>query len=699
MNLSFGTRTLLEDGDILGGITQFFQGLFDSIAYFIPKLLYWLCASILQIVDLCQSLFRKLVGLDTYYVAGSEVEQSGDIIFSIFKNTFLGEGTYKAMNTAFWSITLLGLILLFVTTIAGLLRNEYSPDKEKLNSKSGVVKNALKAVASLILIPLTCFFCLFIGNAVIVAVDAATQPLNSATVAISEEVAGFTDYELDNGKKTAAAFCLWGANVPTPYTPISGIMFRSACYNANRARLDANFFNDVILYEGEIPDGYTTNFGAFNMAEDRDHCATMIDEAFELNIRVTNPAKLYDAPGIDKVGANSGIFSTNATISNMSRFNVGLVSYYYNLWHFDFVVAFAFAIFIGKLFLEVTLGLMQRIIEIMALLFFLPIVLSFMPVDDSAGFKKWRAHFITKTLSAYVTIISFNIFFIIYPLLRGFRFFESGLVFDAVNNIVSAIFVLAGLLSIKTINEMFATMFMIDKITANAMKSGEAAMQGTMQLAEKGVKATVGLAKIPLAPVAGIMKHGFAAGKAKFTDWAADRRDSRRKAAVDAATDKARQKSYQDGAEEAYKNSSNKTADMAQDAVDYQQYRNQGEETFANDYIRRQAIEENNSTGLGRGGAKLSGAALENVIQRRQRDFQADQTSNKELMDKINRYKKAESDGQEAGEKAGKKFDQRQQARQEGVKAGVGAAASGVSTPLGFLKDLVGWDNVFGKKK
>ena len=34
-----------------------------------------------------------------------------------------------------------------------------------------------------------------------------------------------------------------------------------------------------------------------------------------------------------------------------------------------------------------------------------------MPVDNGTGFGKWRAHFITKTLSAYVTIISLNIFF------------------------------------------------------------------------------------------------------------------------------------------------------------------------------------------------------------------------------------------------------------------------------------------------
>lgn len=506
------------------------DNLINEILYFIPKVMYFLWASLTQIIDLCQALFRKLVGLDTYYMAGNKVEQSGDILFAIFRNTFLGEGVYKSMNTAFWSITLLGLILLFITTIAGILRNEYTPDKEKLNSKSGVMKNAFKALISLIVIPLTCFFCLFVGNSVIVAVDAATQPQTAATVVISEEVEGLTSYELDNGKKTYSAFALWGTTVPTSYTPISGIIFRAACTDANRVRLSDDFYNNVIMMKDEVPEGYTTNFNAFNHADSQEECANMIDEAFELNIKITNPSKLYT---VEIIGGNTGLWHNEKVVSSFNRFNVGMISYYYDLWHFDFIVAFAFAIFIGKLFLEITLGLMQRLIEIMGLIFFLPIVASFMPVDNGAGFGKWRAHFITKTLSAYVTIISLNIFFIIYPLLKQFQFFGPG--FEIVDRLLSSIFVLAGLLSIKTLNNMFATMFMIDKITANVMDSGANAMGGVKDLAEKGVKSTVGVAKLPLAPVIGGMKHGFAAGAAKFQANKEKRLEEKREKAINKA--------------------------------------------------------------------------------------------------------------------------------------------------------------------
>ena len=40
MNLSFGTQTLLEDAGLLDGLKEFFQGLVDTIAYFIPNLLF-----------------------------------------------------------------------------------------------------------------------------------------------------------------------------------------------------------------------------------------------------------------------------------------------------------------------------------------------------------------------------------------------------------------------------------------------------------------------------------------------------------------------------------------------------------------------------------------------------------------------------------------------------------------------------------
>lgn len=669
--MRFGLGSLLDDG--YNGFTDALLSILD----FIPKLLYFLCASIMQVIDLCQSLFRKLVGLDTYYIKGDSTGQTGDIIFSILKNTILGEGSYKSMNTAFWSLILLGLILLFVTTIAGILRNEYTPDKEKLNSKTGVVKNAMKALASLVLIPITCFFCLYLGNAVIVAVDAASQPGTSASVVINEKVEGFTTHkpkEGESGKESMMAFDLWGTTFPTSYTPISGIIFRASCYNANRVRNDSEFYSKVIMIETEVPDGYTTNFNAFNHAVDQTECAEMIDEAFELNVKVADPKSMYNSFDYDITAGDSGIWNTYGTkITNMTKFNVGLVSYYYNLWEFDFIVAFAFAIMIGKLFLEITLGLIQRLIEIMALLFFLPIVLSFMPIDNGAGFGKWRAHFITKALSAYVTIISINIFFIIFPLLRSFRFFGEGIGLSAVNNMLSAIMMLAGMLSIKTINSMFATMFTIDKISANVMDAGAKAMSDTTDLAVKGIKATTGLSKLALAPVAGAVKHGFAKGQAYFANKKEEKRQDKRRQAVE----KAENKHIENNA--ANWNTMN-DVQKAEYKADYEIYKND-EQQFKADYLER---EIRNAHG------GWSDAQVQAEVTNQMNSFNSNPNSNAGLRDRLNEFKNTK----DAGERAGQKFDRNYEAKEKGKEGAKDAVAGALKTPLGFLGDLIDWQGI-----
>ena len=667
------------------GFLDGFLGALEKFFYVVPEFIYFVCSCMFQIIDLCQLLFRKLVGLDTYYIAGSDGAQHGDIIFSIMKNTFLGEGAYKPMNTAFWSITLLGLILLFVTTIAGLLRNEYSPDKEKLNSKSGVMKNAFKALISLVIIPITCFFCLYLGNSIIIAVDAATQPSNDISLYInpedSEDADGFEMYVID-GDETPAAYIMFGlsdAPIPTTFTPMSGIIFRAACYNANRVRLNNDFYTQVIALESQ--EGSTTNFGAFNKAEGPEHCASMIDEAFELGIAIKTPKPLNMNPELfdDPTWCGTSFVGNNNAHKNINRFNLKMVSYYYNLWQFDFIVAFAFAIMIGKLFLEITLGLMQRLIEIMALLFFLPIVASFMPVDDSAGFKKWRAHFITKTLSAYVTIISINIFFIIYPLLRSIKFFPDGMVYDALNNILSAIFMLAGMLSIKTINSMFATMFTIDKISANVMDQGASAMSGVRDLAVKGATATMALAKIPLAPVAGAVKHGFAAGKTFVGNHLQERRERQRENAVT--------RGGQNSVETKMRDSGiTNQAQIDAERNAYADYRSAGS---AEAYANQQIAQEVTNDAAYRGASQ---SVIDAEIQRRQQAFAANPSSNAALRDRMERFREADK----AADKAGSRFDQKHENRKNTVKGMGGAVAQGVSTPLSFLKDLVGWGG--GKK-
>ena len=71
--------------DVIDTVVSGFQAL---IAVF-PKIVYLLTMSILGVIDLFQLLFRKLAGLDCYYVDGNA--QTGDLIYDFIRGILFGE--------------------------------------------------------------------------------------------------------------------------------------------------------------------------------------------------------------------------------------------------------------------------------------------------------------------------------------------------------------------------------------------------------------------------------------------------------------------------------------------------------------------------------------------------------------------------------------------------------------------------------
>ncbi len=93
-------------------IGDFFKSLFDLI----PKIMYLLYASMACVLDVLQLFFRKLAGLDVYYIDGEAVQ--GDIVTN-FITGILGikDGrqnmSYSALSTVFWSMIVFGIIICF----------------------------------------------------------------------------------------------------------------------------------------------------------------------------------------------------------------------------------------------------------------------------------------------------------------------------------------------------------------------------------------------------------------------------------------------------------------------------------------------------------------------------------------------------------------------------------------------------------
>ena len=167
-----------------------------------------------------------------------------------------------------------------------------------------------------------------------------------------------------------------------------------------------------------------------------------------------------------------------------SKFNVGLVFYYYNLWGFNFFIAFAgifaFIVILGN----VIFGLVTRLIQLLALFFVFPPLIGIAPLDDGQAFKNWRKQFVSDTLMAYGAIVGMNIFFLILPFLNTISFFGPGL--EILDGLMDILIILAGLTMVKNLIKLLSGF--IGASDANA--TGEETRKAVGELGGKALSAT-----------------------------------------------------------------------------------------------------------------------------------------------------------------------------------------------------------------
>ncbi|MBQ7885108.1 MAG: hypothetical protein IJ318_03340, partial [Clostridia bacterium] len=153
--------------DVWSKIGDFLAGVFSIV----PKLLYFIISCVLSLIDLCQVAFRKLAGLDPIMIS-NEV-YTGDSVYKLITDA-LFTGRYPAVRTVFWALIILGIFMLFITSIIAVVRLEYAPDKDKGNSKGKVVANFFKAIFSFAVVPIACLFGMYLANSLVVVIDTAT---------------------------------------------------------------------------------------------------------------------------------------------------------------------------------------------------------------------------------------------------------------------------------------------------------------------------------------------------------------------------------------------------------------------------------------------------------------------------------------------------------------------------------------------
>ena len=402
---------------MLNGFWDVLINWFSGLFYFLSVGVYYLIiGGIGKLVDIMQLLFRKFAGLDGISLNGEE----GDIVLQFINSS--------RVQQVFIAMLVLAVVLIFITSFVAVIKTEFN--KSGNNNKKVVLKNAIRGVANFVIVPIVCVFGVIVGNALLNAIDGATKPEQSAT--------------------------------------ISGQMFVAGGYNSNRVRQGENTGENASGYAKGTVGSWVTGgekngigYGSFGIFKDdttglaKKSAADYIDNAFATNLTInlsnlsTEEKTLiyaggesgefayvylnyfslgafpwghntfnYNIDGINGVTLESNGYNKDNTTLTFSIYNVGLVSYYYDLslFTYDYLVASIALIFCIYIFAVTLLGLIKRLFMIVTLFIISPPICALYPLDEGKALGLWRTEFIKQTLSAYSVVIILNIFFLLLPL-------------------------------------------------------------------------------------------------------------------------------------------------------------------------------------------------------------------------------------------------------------------------------------------
>lgn len=505
-------------------IGDFFKSLFDLI----PKVIYLLYASFACVLDVLQLFFRKLAGLDVYYVDGKAI--SGDLVTN-FITGILGINSdnlaYSALSTVFWSMFVFGIIICFASTLIAVIKSHYSYDDKAAKGPMQYVYTAGKAVLNMVAVPIIIVLGLYVSQALLTALDSITSTNSGDIVSmygdkardllVPVDTTSNVTYDNETGEiifdedeSTYIYYDIFGFSAQIRYgthndtswegdafwvseqselaligsknQTFSGSLFRIAAYNANRVR-------------NGTPMSALSGFGSdelfANANNDEELGADMVDTAFANNLHLNYKMDLrYISYSSDSNGVRTSFkyftnFLTQST-SSFSKFNVGLVWYYYDLWQFNFIVAFGAIIVCLTIFINIIFGLMTRVLLCIALFLIAPPLFGLAPLDGGKAGKSWRENFMKQILMAYGAVVGMNLALMILPYFNEIDFFN----IPIADYFAQVLFIIVGLITIKALISTISGLIG----GADANETGGKISEDIGQTAGKAVKAGVGMA-------------------------------------------------------------------------------------------------------------------------------------------------------------------------------------------------------------
>lgn len=488
---------------MMGSIMQKLMDIVTGFFAIIPQSIYFLYASVGSLLDVLQYVVRKIAGLDVYYVNGANglEEKTGDIVTDIIEGILGINQRYSALNTVFWSMIIFGVIVLFVMTIITIIKAHYNYDAKK-SQPSYIIKTALKSIATMAIIPIMVLFGMYLSAALFQALDSIT------TVASSDEISEYYEQEaIDQlasatvGKgKTYSSYDLFGEKEWSNTSTFSGMLFNICAHDASRVRYGA-----YTVGSGEWDTAglfYLNDYGSMSEEDVKEKVAQQIDFAFENSLTFASSHTIQLTGSESKSAiASSLTFGPSAVyaaglvkVSHFSKFNVGLVWYYYNLWAFNFIIAFGAIAMCLSLLANMVFGMMMRMFILVVLFIVYPPIVGITPLDDGNAVKSWRSNFMSQAISAYTSVVSMNLFFMVLPLMRSISFFNN----TFLDGLVSMILIIAGLTMVKKFIQMvsgFVGAKDIDEMGQGVRKDGAKAVAQGTTAAVKMAGASIGAAR------------------------------------------------------------------------------------------------------------------------------------------------------------------------------------------------------------
>ena len=426
-----------------------------------PKIIYFLYACLSSAVDALQALIRKLAGLDVYYVNNTPVSNRDPLTEFIYGILGFGESSdlYSALNTVFWSLAIFGLIVLAVTTMIAIIKSHYSEDAAQ-TAPYKYLYTAAKAIFTFAIMPVVVIIGLQLASFVLRTLDNITAGSGGEgeiqTMFGRTAVNRFQAETMANDVVVYGHYDFFGTGEPTNTSSFSGMLFEASAYSSNRARSGSY---SVRQLQNMFTAGGSQIFGASDSdmpddpAEQLEYIADQVDYLFSNNIYLSSAysySQLIDeTDDVAPVASWTDLFYGigGGQVKSFSKYNVSLVWLFYNLWSFNYIVAFVGVFVVFGIMLSIIMGLFTRLIKGAALFLVYPAVLGIAPLDDFKAFKGVMGDFMKQLMMAFGSIVGINLLLLIVPIVQTISFFPANV--EVVNVIIRLLMLITGLLMAK----------------------------------------------------------------------------------------------------------------------------------------------------------------------------------------------------------------------------------------------------------